>query len=426
MLDQFVHFLDESPTSYHANREISTLLAEQDFTPLDEKEKWCLEPGKSYFVVRDDTLLTAFRLPKETPTCATLLVSHIDSPALKIKPKPEIQSQEIGQLGTELYGAPLLHTWLDRDLAIAGRIVVLNSQGTCESRIVLLDDYPILIPGLAIHLNHDLTDKGLIVQRQDHLKAIYSIEGKGKHLENWLKKHHSFQHLLSFDLFLVPLERARFNGLDGELISSYRLDNLSSVFASLKALLQAKALKNRIQMAIFWDHEEIGSKSYTGADSFFMSELFERISLSFKMGKEDYYRMKSSSLCISCDVAHGYHPNYPEKYDIQNAPVLGKGVAVKFSMRYATNGSIAAPIIRLAEKHNIPLQTFALRSDQAGGSTVGPMMSANLGIPTIDLGLACWAMHSIRETISAKDQIALGKLLQVILEDPVLGPYESF
>ncbi len=417
MLEQFVRFLNRSPTVYHAAKEISTALAEADFTPLTESEKWELEPEKGYFVMREDALMAAFRLPKKGPISAVILASHLDSPALKIKPKPEIASNGIGQFSTEGYGAPLLHTWFDRDLAIAGRIVVLDQNGERESKIVLLDDYPVLIPGLALHLQREVNDKGLIVHKQDHLKAIYAIQAKEKHLNAWLKKHHSFHQLLSFDLFLVPLEKASFLGFESELIASYRLDNLTSAFAGLYALVNAKARTDAIQMAFFWDHEEIGSKTYAGADSLFANQVLDRICMQCKMNREDDYRLKSRSFCLSCDVGHAFHPNFADKYDSQNAPHIGKGPILKFSSKYATSGATAAPIIQLAEKRKIPLQTFASRSDLPSGGTVGAMMGANLGIPTVDLGIACWAMHSIRETISAQDQAALCNLLKAALEE---------
>lgn len=422
MLEKFVQFLNRSPTVYHAAREIGARLAEADFTPLSEREKWKLEAGKSYFVVREDTLVAAFRLPKNKPESCTLLASHLDSPALKVKPQPELTSHGIGQFGTELYGGPLIHTWLDRDLAVGGRILVLNRNGQSESKIVLLDDFPVVIPNVAIHLNREVNEKGFIAHKQDHLKAIYSIQSKDKHLEDLLRKQHPFQKLLSFDLFLVPIEKARFNGFNDELISSYRLDNLTSAYASLEALLQAKPRKEAIQMAIFWDHEEIGSKTYAGADSVFANELFERISLHCKMDREDYYRMKSQSLCLSCDVGHGFHPNYTEKYDPQNASYLGKGPAIKFSAKYATSGATAAPLVKLAQKHKIPLQMFASRSDLSSGSTVGAMMGASPGIPTVDLGISLWGMHSIRETVSGQDQIWLYELLKASLEEPLIHP----
>lgn len=424
MLETFIRFINRSPTVYHAAREISALLDEAEFTPLYEKEKWKLEPGKGYYVQREDTLLAAFRLPPQTPTSTTLLASHIDSPGLKIKPQPEISNQGMTLLGTEIYGGPLLHTWLDRDLGLAGRIVVLNQQGHLESKFVLLDESPLIIPGLAIHLNRELNEKGLHVHKQDHLKAIFSIDAKEIRLEDYLRKHHSFAQLLSFDLYLVPLEKASLLGANQELIASYRLDNLTSAFASLHALIEAKPARDTIQMAIFWDHEEIGSQTYAGADSLFANQILERICMQFKMDREDYYRLKSRSLCLSCDVGHAYHPNFSEKYDPQNAPFMGKGPAIKFSSRYATSGATAAPLVHLAKKHNIPLQTFASRSDIPSGSTVGAMMGANLGIPTVDLGVVCWAMHSIRETISAQDQISLCKLLKASLEDTLLQTEE--
>ncbi|MGB7978623.1 MAG: M18 family aminopeptidase [Chlamydiales bacterium] len=424
MLERFVRFLNRSPTVYHAASEIGVRLAEADFTPLTEREKWILEPGKGYFVTREDTLVAAFRMPMRAPISATLLASHIDSPALKIKPLPEIASNGIGQLGTELYGGPLLHTWLDRDLSVAGRIVVLDQYEQCASKRVYLDDFPVIIPSLAIHLNRDVNDKGLIVHKQDHLRAVYSLTSQEKYLEETLRKQHPFKTLLSFDLFLVPIEKAGFNGFDDEMISSYRLDNLTSAFASLEALLQARPRKESIQMAIFWDHEEIGSQTYAGADSLFVNELFERICMHCKMDREDYYRMKSASLCLSADVGHAFHPNFADKNDPQNSPWMGKGPIVKFSARYATSGATAAPIVRLAQKHKIPIQLTANRSDLSGGGTVGAMMGANPGLPTVDLGIACWAMHSVRETIAARDQIWLYDLMKAALEEPLFHPEE--
>jgi len=425
MLENFVNFLNRSPTVYAAAREITTRLAEADFAPLTEGEKWKLELGKGYFVTREDSLVAAFRLPKKAPSSVVLLASHIDSPALKIKPHPELSSHGIGQLGTEVYGGPLLHTWLDRDLAVSGRIVVLDHNGQCESKIIHLDDYPVIIPGLAIHLDRSVNDKGILVHKQDHLKAIFSIRSKEKHLEDWLRKHHSFNKLLSFDLFLVPVEKAAFLGFEDELIASYRMDNLTSAFASLDALVKASPRSNTLQMSIFWDHEEIGSKTYAGAESLFVNQILERICMQFKMDREDYYRLKSRSLCLSCDVGHGFHPGYADKYDPQNATLLGKGPSLKFSARYATNGATAAPLVRLAEQQKIPLQTFASRSDISSGGTVGAIMAANLGIPTVDLGIPCWAMHSIRETISAQDEISLCNLLKAALEEPLIHPEEA-
>jgi len=418
-MESFIQFIKKSPTVYHAAREITAQLDAAEFTPLLEGEKWNLESGKGYYVQRDNTLVAAFRLPKKKAKSSTLLATHTDSPALKIKPKGNSSCKEIGQIGTEIYGGPLLYTWFDRDLAIAGRILVQDKNGNLQTKFVYLDDQPLIIPSVAIHLNREVNEKGFSLNKQDHLKAIFSLSVKEKQLEEAIATHHQFDTLVNYDLFLVPTEKSSFIGFNNELIASYRLDNLSSAYASLNALLQTSAQDETIQMAIFWDHEEIGSKTYAGADSPFINQVLERICLQFKMDKEDYYCLKNKSVCLSCDVSHGFHPNYSEKYDPQNASFLGKGPAIKFSSRYATTGSTAAAITALANKHKIPLQTYASRSDMPCGSTVGAMMGATLGIPTVDLGIPCWAMHSARETISTHDQLMLHKLLKVALEEPL-------
>ncbi len=427
VLEDFTRFISRSPTAYHAAREIANRLAEADFTPLAEKERWKLELGKGYFIMREDALVAAFRIPKQVPSSAILLASHTDSPALKLKPRPEIASHGIGLFGTEVYGGPLLHTWLDKDLAIAGRITVIDNNGQCQTKTVYLDDYPVIIPQLAIHLDRSINEKGILVHKQEQLKAIFTLRSREKHLEDWLRKHHSFDRLLSCDLFLVPLEKPTFLGFENELIASYRLDNLTSAYACLHALTQSAPRNDAIQLAIFWDHEEIGSMSYVGADSLFANQVLERICSQFKMDREDYYRLKSRSLCLSSDLAHGFHPNYADKYDPQNAPYLGKGVIFKFNagQKYATSSPTAAPLIHLAEKNKIPYQLFASRSDIPSGSTVGSIMAANLGIPTADLGIAGWAMHSTREVIAAQDELTLCEFLKLALEQKLIHSEES-
>jgi aspartyl aminopeptidase len=419
ILEDFARFLNRCPTVYNAAREIGARLSQAGFTELREGEKWKLEAGKGYFIVRQDALLAAFRLPKKVPSSAIVLASHIDSPCLKLKPHPQISSQGIGQFGTEVYGAPLLHSWFDRDLGLAGRIETLDDKGHRQTSIVYLDDQPLLIPQLAIHLDRSIHEKGILVHKQDHLKPIFSLNPKEFHLEEWLRKHHPFSKLLSYDLFFVPLEKASFLGSHREFISSYRLDNLTSAYASLYALLQAAPSPDKIQMALFWDHEEVGSMSYLGADSPFANQILERVCLQYKLDREDYYRLKSASLCLSADLAHGYHPNYADKYDLQNASFLGKGVVLKFNanQKYATSGATAAPLLRLAEKIGVPIQKSAGRSDIPSGSTVGSIMAGNLGIPTVDLGISGWAMHSARETISADDEVSLCQLLKAALEN---------
>lgn len=418
-MQDFIRFLNSSPTSWHASRHIADRLAEADFIPLSEEEEWVLEKGKAYFVVRDSAALSAFRLPTHAPERAVILASHLDSPSLKLKPICDLSQYRATQFSTEAYGSPLLHTWLDRDLALAGRVMVKGEKGLIESHLVFLDDYPMIIPSLALHLDRSVADKGLILNKQDHLKPIATISADKTPLtlETLLKKHLSFQELLSFDLFLAPLEEASLLGLGGELLASARLDNLTSAFACLFAMTKAKQ-SHALQMAVFWDHEEIGSNTYLGAESFFVNQVLERICLHEKINREGYFRLKSRSYCISADAAHGYHPNFSDRFDPQNAPYLGDGVVLKTNamQRYATSASTAAPLIHLSQKKKIKLQKFASRSDISSGSTVGSIMAAVAGIPTVDIGVASWAMHSIRETIALSDELDLCHLLTAALE----------
>jgi len=421
-LENFVRFLNRSPTVFHAAKEIANALAEADFTPLSEHERWQFQPGKGYCLMRGGTLLAAFRMPMQPPSSAVILASHIDSPSLKIKPRPEQSNHSIGQLMTEPYGSPILHSWLDRDLFLAGRISVLDDQGLPKSYLVKLDEYPVIIPQLALHLDRQMNDRGVLVNKQDHLKPVFSLAAKEKQLEQTLRKRHPFKTLLAFDLFLVPNEPSSFLGFDSELIASHKLDNLTSAYAALYGMIHSGPRSDVLQAAFFWDHEEIGSMTDLGADSRFADDILERICLFFKMSREDFIRLKSRSICLSGDLAHGFHPSYADKYDQQNAPLLGHGPVLKFNanQKYATNSLTGAAVAELAEKQRIPLQTFASRSDIPSGSTVGSIMASQLGIPTADLGIAGWAMHSVRETISARDEESLCMLFKAFLEEPLL------
>ena len=412
-MNDFIQFLSRSPTAYHAVKEISNRLAEKDFIPLSEEENWQLEKGKSYFVEKEGTLLCAFRMPKKKVKSAIILASHTDSPALKIKPQPDISSHDMAQLGTEVYGGPLLHTWLDKNLAIAG-----NIETDLGSQLVYLEDLPIVIPQLAIHLDRNINEKGILVHKQEHLKAVFSLK-KEDTLETVLKRRYGFKKLYAFDLFLVPIEPPSVIGLYNDLFAGYRIDNLSSAYSSLQAITHSHLQDEILQVAIFWDHEEIGSFSSTGAFSCYLDQLLDRIIGTVDSSKEHFYQMKSRSITLSVDVAHAFNPNYPEKYDPQNSAYLGKGVVIKFNAarKYASDAKTAKTLFKIADHHKIPLQKSANRSDIPSGSTVGPIMSAQTGIKTVDLGLACWAMHSTREVISVEDFQSQTKFLTHMLND---------
>jgi len=413
----FLSFLKKSPTVYHAAEEIVARCKKAGFIELNEGDRWKLAPKQGYIVTRSGSLVAAFRTPKELPSSAVLLATHIDSPCLKLKPQAEQIQHGISELGLEVYGAPLLHTWMDRDLLIAGKVTFLDKSEKIHSKTVCFSEHPVTIPSLAIHLDRGIGDKGVLIHRQDHLKAVFSLNAKEKTFEKWVETECKAHTLLGFDLFLISAEPPTLVGLHNEFLSAARLDNLTSSYAACIAIAEAKSEKSLLQMALFFDHEEIGSVSAQGADSFFVEQLLERIAIGLNLEKEDLYRMKSSSLCISGDLAHGIHPNFAEKFDLQNSPELGKGVVFKYNanQKYATSSMIAAPLLKMAKKHKIATQTFACRSDIPSGSTVGSMLAANTGIATIDVGISSWAMHSIRETIAIEDEMALCRLFQAAL-----------
>lgn len=417
-MKSLIDFLAHSPTAWHAAETIASHCTQAGFTLLHEDLPWKLQPGHSYFLLRDGAPLAAFRLPRTQLRKSLLLASHLDSPALKLKPRPERSSHSIAQFSTEVYGSPLLHSWLDRELALAGRVVTLSNTGSLQTNLLFLPHKPLIIPQLAPHLDRSMQEKGLVIHRQEHLHAIASLGTPSVSLEALCKEVFSFDQLLSFDLFLVPIQPAQTLGFQQEFLAGYRLDNLTSAYASLQALLAAPILEETLSMAIFWDHEEIGSQSCLGADSLFVDALLERILHCFALSRDEFYQIKSRSLTLSVDLAHGFHPNYADRYDPTNAPFLGQGVVLKqnANQRYATSAPSQARLLHLAAKAHIPMQTFASRSDIPSGSTVGPIMAARTGIATLDLGIAGWAMHSTREVIACEDQRSLTTLLQRFLE----------
>ncbi len=412
-------FLSASPTSWHAAEEMALRLAVKDFTPLKMREKWGLERGKSYFVIKGGSF-AAFRLPSKKPEQLLIAAAHTDSPALKLKPQPLVQKAGMLQLSVEVYGSPFLPSWLSRDLGIAGKIVTLTGTSGPQEHLVFLDDVPLFIPSLAPHLDKEEgggpTTAGLKLNRQEHLLPVAGL-GKVSHpqiyLEKWLQKSLFFDSLLSHELFLVPLEEPRYMG-GGELLASYRLDNLTSCLAALVALASVEKMDEQIlPLVIFWDHEEVGSTSSTGAGSPFFSDLLERIASFYQLPSEEKILLKERSSCLSIDMAHGLNPNYESKYDPIHHPLLGGGVVLKTSasQRYSGSARAIADVVKLARELNLPLQYYTSRSDMISGTTIGPLFASGLGIETVDIGLAQLCMHAARECISCDDYLALCKLL---------------
>jgi aspartyl aminopeptidase len=391
-------------------------LQHQKFEILDESFPWELKPGGRYVVIRNGSTLAAFILPTHAIERAQIVASHTDSPSFKLKPNPEFLKEDMLLLGTEIYGGPLLSSWLNRDLGIAGRVVYQDAHRKILEGLVDLRSHPVVIPQLAIHLDRQVNENGLILNKQEHLAALASLDGKEGFLNSLIKEQiPALKKLISHDLFLYPLEPASFIGKNHEMIASYRIDSLASVHAIFKALLtQMKPSKHYLKMAIFWNHEEIGSETAQGASSPFLSHLLERIALSIGMDRESYLCLLHRSLCLSVDLAHALHPNYPDKHEPRHKIFMNKGIVIKFNAqnRYASDGRTAGLIAHLCDHIKLPYQEFVSRNDIPSGSTIGPLNAYRTGIPTVDIGMAQLSMHSSRELMGCQDYRDMIKLIE--------------
>ncbi len=416
-------FLHHSPTAWHAVEHLEKTLKKNGLEKLDEAEEWKLRPGKGYFVTRNGSSLIGFILPKKTPSYAHICASHTDSPALKLKPNSAYIKEETLMVATDVYGAPLLSSWLNRDLGIAGRVITLNKKGHPSEILVNATHAPLVIPQLAIHLDREVNTKGLILNKQEHLSAIAAIGSKSeKEAKNYLNRLLGLDPILSSDLFLYPLEAPKFLSFDKELLSAYRLDSLESVHAITTAFIaNLQPLQTGIKMCVFWDNEEIGSETAYGAASPFFSETLERIFLSLNLTRQDYLRITSASLCVSVDLAHAINPNYSDKHEPHHKVHLGKGVVIKHSAqhRYASDARTAGYIKALCKKARVACQDVIGRADITSGSTIGPIHANSTGMPTVDIGTPQLSMHSAREVISMKDHKSMIALLQAFYKEDI-------
>ena len=423
-IKDLINFLDSSPTAWQAVAFLRNKFLQNDYIELLEHQTWNIQPGQRYFVVRNGSSFCAFVTPKNFPKQLRLLASHTDSPGLKLKPQPEILKKGMLLLGVEVYGAPLLTSWLNRDLGIAGRILYTDLQQQIKESVVRLDRYPLTIPQLAIHLDREANEKGVILNKQEHLNALACLEkdfSQHSFLETLLREEIDFDKLIAHDLFLFPLETARLTGYKNAFISSYRIDSLASVHAAYSALLNhSDSLEEEIKMVVFWDNEEVGSQSAQGAQSPFLSQVLQRLIEGLKGTKEDYFCLISRSTCFSIDLAHALHPNYTDKHDAQHQPLLGKGVILKCNAqhRYATSARSLLPVKIFAGLEEMQLQYFVNRGDLPCGSTIGPLHAAATGMATVDIGCGQLSMHASRELMASQDHIALCLLLERVMKTP--------
>ncbi|MES2122088.1 MAG: M18 family aminopeptidase, partial [Chlamydiota bacterium] len=298
------------------------------------------------------------------------------------------------------------------------------SNNETEERLVHLDDAPLFIPQLAIHLDREVNEKGLHLNKQEHLCPIVGLTQESKTpldvLERLLKRHISFESLLSFELFLVPKEPSQFVGADNEMIASYRIDNLASAHLALTALaITDSPAQHLMQMTLFFENEEVGSGSKEGAGSPFANDVLQRICHSLKLDAEEAILLKNSSFCISLDMAHGLNPNYAKKHDTHNHPLLGKGIVVKYNanQKYASNALSASVVVHACQQLKIPFQSYVCRADMPCGSTIGPIFAQRTGINTVDIGCPQLSMHSIREVMACQDYLDMLRLLTYMTKE---------
>lgn len=431
-------FIAASPTPFHAVAQMSLRLTDAGFTCLAEVDNWDLKPGR-YFVTRNDSSIIAFILGSQDPlqTGIRMVGAHTDSPCLKVKPRPEKTGHTYLQLGVEVYGGVLLNPWFDRDLSLAGRVTVHTDKGI-ESHLINFKRPVAIIPSLAIHLDREANTSRTINSQKDIPPLVLQTEvlqtealetGTPQKEESQTAKEQLFtdlikrrleeetsvttiKQILGYELCLYDVQAPSYVGFNREFISSARLDNLLSCYLGMTSLLESDG--NVSNLLVCNDHEEVGSASAAGAQGPFLKSVLERII----KDPEERTRAMAKSLLISTDNAHGIHPNFPDRHDSNHGPVLNRGPVIKINsnQRYATNSETEGLFRWLCDESDVPCQAFVSRTDMACGSTIGPITTTAIGVPTLDVGLPTFAMHSIRELCGSDDPLLLYKVLNTFYQ----------
>lgn len=418
MIKRLLSFLDASPVNFLAVKNLTDELQQHGYRRIDTTEALgTVKAGDKFFVTKNDSSIYAFQIGRKAlaETGFHMICAHCDSPTFRIKPHAEIDCEGgIVKLNTEVYGGPIMSTWFDRPLTLAGRVIVKSKDVMSPTTLLLHVKRPLLqISNLAIHFNRQVND-GVKLSRQKDVLPILGIINdeleKGNLLMNIILEELNKQQtvtredILDFDLYLADATPACTFGAHNELISSGRLDDLSMCFAGLEALLASQPTDTTQVLAIF-DNEETGSQTKQGAGSPFLSYMLKRIALAQSGTEEAYYQAVERAFMISADNAHAWHPNYSEKYDPTNHPMLGGGPVIKFNaaQKYASDAYSASVFAGLCEKAGVPCQRFVNHSDVAGGSTLGNILASSIPLRGVDMGNAILAMHSCRETGSTAD-----------------------
>ncbi|GMI13082.1 hypothetical protein TrVE_jg2553 [Triparma verrucosa] len=431
-----MEYISNSPSPNHAVQNGINMLQDQQFIKLDERKPWPnLQPGGKYYFEREAPLgssLVAFTVGKKyrSSSCFKILGAHTDSPNLRVKPKSRRTASDLTMLNVETYGGGLWHTWFDRDLSLAGKVMVRRSGGRLEHKLVDLKKSVLRIPNLAIHLQTPTEREAFKVNKEDHLQPILAgyiskaLTGDNN-VTKWTEGHEplilnslasylgcTVNEIVDFELHLYDTLGCKFNGMGEEFITGSRLDNLMGCFVCLRSLLNHGSVgldsDYDVSLVALFDHEEVGSSSTTGAGSTIIEESVKRISMSLKGEDEpkDYLEAKiRNSFVVSFDMAHAEHPNYSSKHEKYHCPKLNSGVVIKTNdnQRYATNGQTGYIFREVGRRCGQDIQEFVVRNDCACGSTIGPIISSRTGMRCVDVGTPQLSMHSIREMGGTKD-----------------------
>ena len=423
MIKRLLSFLDASPVNFLAVKNIADTLLANGFRRVDPSQPLGeVKSGDRFFVTKNDSSVFAFRIGNKPIADAGfhMICAHCDSPTFRIKPNAEMLTEGgIVKLNTEVYGGPIMSTWFDRPLTLAGRVIVRSEDVMQPQTLLLHIKRPLLqISNLAIHFNRQVNDGVALSKQKDVLPLLGQITSQleaGNLLMNVILEELNgnaagrelcAKDILDFDLYLTDATPACTFGVHNEFISSGRLDDLSMCYAGLEALIASDTTDTTQVLALF-DNEETGSQTKQGAGSPFLSFMLKRIALAQSNTEEAYYQAVERAFMISADNAHAWHPNYPEKYDPTNHPMLGGGPVIKFNaaQKYASDAVSAAVFAGLCEKAGVPCQRFVNHSDVAGGSTLGNILASSIPLRGVDMGNAILAMHSCRETGSVADHV---------------------
>lgn len=418
MIHQLFDFIQCSPTASHTAATVRAMLVQAGFTQLLETEPWDLQPGGRYYTTRGMSSLIAFQVPKADFYGFSVIAPHGDSPCFKVKESPELRVDgQYTKLNTEVYGGMQLALWTDRPLSVAGRLAVRTENGVkgvlCDIRRDLL-----LIPGVAIHMNRGVNEGVKLDPQKDTLPLL---GGSQADLKKMVAENAGVapEDILSWDLYLYSRAQGTVFGAEKEFIAAPRLDDLECVFAAAKAFLAGENRENVTVLSLF-DNEETGSLTRQGADSPFLSEVLERISLSCGKSREEHLRAIASGFMLSADNAHAVHPDSPEKSDPTNRCYLNGGVVVKHSPRYASDALTAGLFQRICQKAGVPVQVYYNNSKIPGGGTLGNLSGSHVALPTVDIGLAQLSMHSPYETAGAKDLDYMVWAMQAFYESVII------